>query len=471
MRRARTELLLLGALALLAVVVRWVSRDEITADMRIFLQWYRWLDEAGGFPGLDREIGNYNAPFLYLLATLTYLPGPAILKIKAAWTVFDVLLVYFGYRIVALRYTGWRVPALAASVLAFLPTVVVNSSFWGQCDAMWASFCLGGLYFLLRGRQWHAVALLTVAIAVKPQAVFIFPTLVLLLLAGRQRWRTLLAAPAIYITLDLPAMLLGRDPIELLTLYSPARQTLHVPDLTSKAPTLYAFLPVTTRLDTLRTLGYVFAAVLVLGVIYTLIASRAKLDADRLVTAAALFSILVPFVLPGMHDRYFFLADALTVILTFYRPRLWLVPLLVQVGSLLSYPRFLFQGAEHGSFVPLPVLAALMLTALLITAHALVQDLRPGLSHATGLNQAAEPLVRRRGAADHDPGSSAWERRSSMKREAAGDPIRDRRDREYADQRPPRPNRRTTMPRPLSADKAQLQASRAIRSARRPRLP
>ena len=372
----KAEFVLLGVLAVLAVVLRWAGRHEITPDMRNFLAWYDQLKSAGGVPGLRHEIGNYNAPFLYLLVLLTYLPGPALIKIKMAWCVFDVLLVYFTYRIVALRWAGWRIPALAALVMAFLPTVVVNSSFYGQCDALWAAFLVGGLYQLLRWRQWWGVTLFAVALAIKPQAIFIFPVLLLLVLAGQVRWRTLLAVPLVYLVLDLPAIVAGRSPIELLTIYNPDRQSKYITALTANAPNVYAFLPVTTRLDTLRTLGYVFAAVLVLGVLYTLIASRVPLDARRIVTAATLFALLVPFVLPGMHERYFYLADVLTVVLAFYRPRLWFLPVLVQAASLLSYLPFLFWQEPHGPLVGLRVLATLMLAALLITGYALLSDLK-----------------------------------------------------------------------------------------------
>ena len=80
LRRDKAELVLLAGLAGLALLIRWVGHDEITPDMRTFVEWYTALD---GFPGLGKEIGNYNAPFLYLLAALHYLPGPAIIKISA----------------------------------------------------------------------------------------------------------------------------------------------------------------------------------------------------------------------------------------------------------------------------------------------------------------------------------------------------------------------------------------------------
>jgi Gpi18-like mannosyltransferase len=253
---------------------------------------------------------------------------------------------------------------------------VVNSSFYGQCDAIWAAFALGGLDQLLRGRQWWGVTLFTVGLAFKPQAIFVFPVLLLLALAGQLRWRTLLAVPLLFVALDLPAIFAGRNPVELLTLYNPERQAKYIPSLTSHAANMYAFLPLTTRLGTVKTLGYAFAAILVVGVIYTLIASRIRLDATRILTAATLFALLVPFVLPGMHERYFFLADVLTVVLAFYRPRLWFVPLIVQAASLLSYLPFLFLDERHGPFVDLKVLATMMVAAILSTGYALLHDLQ-----------------------------------------------------------------------------------------------
>jgi Gpi18-like mannosyltransferase len=402
-RRHAQEILLLAALALLAVLVRLAGRHEVTEDMRIFSAWSDQLRAAGGWRGLDQEIGNYNAPFLYLLALTLYLPGATLIKIKLVWVVFDVVLAYFTYRIVQLRRPGWRVPAIATLIMLFLPTVVFNASFYGQTDAMWAAFALGGVYYLLRDKPWWAVSMCTVALAFKPQGIFIFPLLGLLVLLGRLPWRSLLAVPAVYLALDLPAILLGRDPIELLTLYDPGRQAVHAPGLTSNAPSVYAYLPVSTRIESLRSIGYVLTAALILGIYYVFVVRRARPDRDQIVTAATVFAILMPFFLPGMHERYFFLADVLALVLAFYRPRLWPVPLLVQAASFLAYQPFLFgRGKEN-----LPLLATLMLAALVISTYVLVTSIHPqsrqGLFELVRLDQHLAGLGTLR-RADDAPG-------------------------------------------------------------------
>jgi Gpi18-like mannosyltransferase len=256
--------------------------------------------------------------------------------------------------------------------MVLLPTVVLNASFYGQMDSVWASLALGGVYFLLRDRPWWGVALCAAAVAVKPQGIFIFPLLLMLLLAGRLPGRSLLAAPAVLLVLDLPALALGRSPAELFTVYDLSRQAVHVPALSLRAPSLYAFVPATSRVDTVRTLGYVLAAALLLGVCYALVVRGVAVTRERTVEAAALFAILTPFVLPGMHERYFYLADVTSLVLAFYRPRRWFVPLLVQAGSLLSYEEYLF-GAD-ARMLPEVVPATLMLAALITLGHDLLSD-------------------------------------------------------------------------------------------------
>jgi Gpi18-like mannosyltransferase len=252
--------------------------------------------------------------------------------------------------------------------------VVVNASMYGQCDSIWVAFCLGGVYYLLKNHQYRGVALIAVAIAFKPQGVFILPVLLLLVLAGKTKARTLLALPVVYVALDLPAILLGRSPGELLTIYT---QQLDDSDrLARSGPSVYHYLPVTVGTDILRDFGYLFTIVLVLGVCYVLVVTKTELDATRVLTAAACFAILVPFLLPGMHERYFYLADVLTVVLAFYLPRLWYLPLLIQASSALAYAPFLFRGGPQGTFVDIKVLATMMLAGILVSGYALLHDVR-----------------------------------------------------------------------------------------------
>jgi Gpi18-like mannosyltransferase len=90
------------------------------------------------------------------------------------------------------------------------------------------------------------------------------------------------------------------------------------------------------------------------------------------VLLATMFVVLAPFFLPSMHERYFYLADVLSVVVAFHHPRrLWPVPLLVQFASAFSYVPFLSQGGPGSgetAAVPFWILALAMLAALALLA-------------------------------------------------------------------------------------------------------
>jgi Gpi18-like mannosyltransferase len=395
----RVEWLLVVALAGLALLARLVGLHQRTGDMVIFETWSHQLVTAGGWRGLSKQIGNYNAPFLYLLLFATYLPGSLIVKIKLVWMVFDVVLAFFTYKLVGLAWPGRRIPVIAALIMVFVPTVILNASYYGQIDDMYASFCVGGLYFLLRGRPWWGLAMCGVALSLKPQGVFIFPLVGLLLLAGRIPWRSLLAVPAVYLALDVPALLLGRDPGELLTIYSPSRQSQWITRLTYQAPSIYNFIPGSPdRIDSIKKLGEIFLVALILGIYYVLIVRRVELTRARIVTVSALFAIMVPFLLAGMHERYFFLADVMAVALVFFRPRLWYVALLVESASFLSYLPYLFHWTK--ATLPMTVPSTLMFAALIVVAYHVVRDAAQPAADPPGSGKARVPAAR---AAADDP--------------------------------------------------------------------
>ncbi|MEU8241598.1 hypothetical protein AB0C07_25400 [Actinoplanes missouriensis] len=370
----QNDLLLLSALFVLAIAIRVPALDQTTGDTDIFVQWYRQMMAAGRWDSLSEQIGNYNAPFVYTMLFASYLPGAIVVKLKIAWLCYDVLLAFFTYKLATLAFPGrWRAPVLAALVMLFVPTVATNASFYGQIDAMWASWAAGGVYFLARGRHWWGVTLCTVSIAFKPQGVYILPLIGLLILAGRIPWRSLLAIPVTYLLLDVPALLAGRDPIELLTIYSLDRQARIIEHVNYGAPSMYAFLrPSADRVDTVKALGYLFCAALVIGIIYVLVARAAALTTERVVMSATLFSLLVPFFLPGMHERYFFLGDVMIVILVFFRPRLWYLAVMEQFASLMVYAPYLFHN--NGRPVPLEICATLMLVTIALVAYHLFRD-------------------------------------------------------------------------------------------------
>jgi hypothetical protein len=55
-----------------------------------------------------------------------------------------------------------------------------------------------------------------------------------------------------------------------------------------------------------------------------------------------LFSLLVPFLLPRMHERYFFIAECLAIVYVFYYRKHWWIPVLLQVVAINTYYQYLY---------------------------------------------------------------------------------------------------------------------------------
>jgi Gpi18-like mannosyltransferase len=389
-RRRLLPAIVVVAVVVVAVAARLSFVDEVTSDYRAFLSpWYDALAAGGGFRAVGQEIGNYNPPYLYLLAAATYLPIPKIVAIKLVSIVFDVVLAGFAGLIVRRRFGTWTSVAAFAVVL-FAPTVLINSGYWGQCDSIYAAFCLGSLYFLLRGRDWWACIFFGLALSFKLQAVFFLPALLIVLVVNRRRLLALLSVPATFVAMLLPAAWAGRSWRNLLMVYpdqittgsgtlgggrgggggfgGPASSsTGGLGTWTQNGPTMFQWVGGSVAA---LVLGLVIAAVLIIG-IGLLCWRRRPLTEPQILLTATTMVLAVPFFLPQMHERYFYLADVLTIVTAFYIRRFWPVAVAVSASSLLSYAPFLWRTTP----VPLPLVAFLeflaVLAALVTFVHVL----------------------------------------------------------------------------------------------------
>jgi Gpi18-like mannosyltransferase len=295
------------------------------------------------------------------------------------------------------------------AVVLFAPTVVVNSAAWGQCDSIYAAFCVGSLYFLLRRKPWSACVFFGVALSFKLQAIFFLPVLLIVLVANRQRLLALLAVPAAFAVMLVPAALAGRDLSSLLMIYPNQVSTGGTAavgqsggtggsgqrgaasgggtigadggfgqaggfgrtagfgqragasgSLTQNAPTFYQWVGSSSLW---KYLGLAFAALVAIVVAAMALLRKRPLAGPEVVVLATTIVLAVPFFLPEMHERYFYLADVMTIVMAFYVRRYWPVAVVVTGCSLLSYAPFLWQR----TVVPLPLVAFAEFLAVIVT--------------------------------------------------------------------------------------------------------
>ena len=316
--------------------IRYASVPLESADLVHFRTWYRFIADNGHFAALTHEWFDYNVPYLYLLAAVgAALPSldPTI-AVKAISVAFDYALAFAVYKCVGVKSRTRLVPLLAALATLMAPTVLTNSSLYGQTEAIYATFLVACLYFLLAGRQAWAFVAFGLALAFKLQAVFLAPLFLWLLMKRACDWRCFLLVPAVFLAALVPAWLVGRPLESLLSIYWRQAET-PTWSLSAGLPNLWAWVP--DSLYQWWPLGVVLAACTVLLVAVAVRRSPAKMTSELLVLLATYSALVVPFVLPKMHQRYFFPAEVIGIVLAFYLPRYWFVPVIVGGASFGTY--------------------------------------------------------------------------------------------------------------------------------------
>jgi Gpi18-like mannosyltransferase len=206
------------------------------------------------------------------------------------------------------------------------------------------------------------------AFAFKAQSVFLAPLLAALWLRRILPLWTVALIPVIYIAAMVPAWLEGRPAADLATVYLAQGETFH--NLTRNAPSLYTFLsdryygPVTIA-------GLLLAAGTAGVYVWIIWKSRVRVGQTMLLELALLTLVLMPFVLPKMHERYFFPADILSIAYAFYHPSRYYVPIAVGLTSFFAYQPYLVGHA----IVPLRVLTLVMGVSLVVIARGVLPKL------------------------------------------------------------------------------------------------
>ena len=310
----------------------FASHDYLTG----FELWYRIVAE-GGWRSLGQNFSNYAPPYFYILYIVHRLAPalPTLYAVKLPGLFFDVLLCV-GAAALVHAVTKSAVRSVGAGLVLFLaPTIFLNSALWGQTDSYYAAFCLLFVLAAMTDRPWLAMASLGIAVSFKLQSVFVFPFLMALWMTKKISWKMLWVPPAVYLLSLIPALLAGRPILDALTIY--LGQAGYSETLTLNAPNLYAwmnYLPygIVGPAAILLTVGVI--GLYLYGVQYR---ATTYPRPRTFLLLAALSASLVPYFLPGMHERYFYLQDALAVIVAFCCPSLFFLPLLSVFSSLISY--------------------------------------------------------------------------------------------------------------------------------------
>jgi len=324
-------MMIAGLMALRGALLYFHSGDY-AGHLSYWLEDMRYLSVS---EALRTRVGNYNMPYMYILLVISRINFHGLYLIKFASMIFDILLAYFVMKLVALRTDSAHLRMAAFIGALAIPTVVLNAAMWAQSDSIYTAFAVGAVYFALAGKGKFAYIFMGLAISFKLQAIFILPLFFVLALKGKIRLEDAWMFPATFWLTLLPAFIAGMPVVTALSVY--LDQFHYYSSLHSNATTIWRLVGGVDNYQFI-TVGLFLAGTAVTAFLYFIYVHRDRITKTTdYVYIAYLFAVLLPFLLPKMHDRYLFMADVLSLVLFAYNKKRWYVPLVTPYASYNTY--------------------------------------------------------------------------------------------------------------------------------------
>lgn len=326
-----------------ALIMRFCMFSYESHDYTTFLSgWFDYLKNNGGLLALATYQGNYNAPYMTIMALLTYLPFNSLHLIKFISIIFD-----FGLALSSAALVKYLVPKnknlyyfITYSVMLFIPEIVLNSAVWGQCDAGYTMFIVLALLYLFKEDYLKSFIFLGVSFALKLQFIFILPLFIVVYFIKKKFsiWHFLII-PLVNFILCLPAIIIGKPIKDLLLVYflqtAEYKEYINLNFINlyglvgNNGNILHAFGIFTTLLICLITLVY-------------LMYKKVNLTNKLMLNLGLWFVVIVTFFLPCMHERYLYLGCVLAVIYFITYKENFILMLSIILCSILTYFNYLF---------------------------------------------------------------------------------------------------------------------------------
>lgn len=365
-------------ITVLSLLVRIVSINFESMDYKNFLEpWFNELKEYGGFKALNRDIGNYNAPYMTILAFLTYLPIKPIISIKAVSIVFDYLCAFAVVKIVKIILKDNKdenyISLILYGIIIFLPTIVLNGACWGQADSIYVAFILFSIKCLLEEKYIKSFILLGISFAFKLQFMFILPLYILIYISKRKfSILNFLIIPLMNVIMCIPAIIFGKSISSCMNVYI-NQASLNSDKLNMNFPNIYnIFFELNGRNFTyapnefISKIGIGITIFLFIIIAFAVLYKKIEFD-NRKIIEFGLWSVMIAtFFLPHMHDRYLFIGDILSLVYVIYNKKRFYIPIGIELISLYCYCYFLFGRNLN---IPIQYISILYLILLVILSN------------------------------------------------------------------------------------------------------
>lgn len=332
-------------ITIVALLIRYFMRNFKSSDYINFLSpWFDYIKNNGGLKALSNFPGDYNAPYMTIIALLTYIPFNKLWLIKGVSIFFDFTLaissVLLVKQILNDKCNNKFILLLTYFAVLMLPTVVMNSAMWGQCDSIYATFIILSLFFLFKKKYIYSFIMLGIAFSFKLQFIFILPLyIVIYALEKKYSIFKFLLIPITNFIMCLPAIFFGMPLKKCVIIYAKQTQT-YSKYLTLNFPNIYNIIG-NKNVDIFYKIGVMITILICFFMLVYLIYKKIRLNNEKIITLALWFLVITTYFLPGMHERYLFVGEIISIIyLVIYRKNLPLV-IFINISSMITYLRFL----------------------------------------------------------------------------------------------------------------------------------
>jgi len=361
---------------ILAIALRVSYFNYKSGDYNSFLyKWFNAIKEKGGIKGFEYTADNcdYTSAYVFLITLMTLFPVDSLYSYKIVSCLFDIVMAAY-VALIVLHVNKNKVTSVCAyAVILFLPNVFLNSAVWAQCDSIFTCFVIMSLYYILKGKSGTAMAMYGIAFAFKIQAVFFAPVIIVLLFRKKIKITGVFWMFGSYFLCSLPAMIFGVNPlIALFGAYS-VQVGEYSSRLSLNAPNLYQLFVKSFTSSYVSKMG-VFFALGVCGILCVYFYRYEFEFTDKLIIAVSyLFTVMLPFVLPHMHERYFYLADITAVIFAFVYYKKSYISVLTVYASFRVVMRYLFDN--ENTKINFVYMAFIMLIGIVLLCQFLINEI------------------------------------------------------------------------------------------------
>jgi Gpi18-like mannosyltransferase len=372
------ENLIFGIVILLTLRIRFAFFPFQTNDYNSFLKpWMQYIVDHGGFEAFRVKFYDYTPFYVYLLWIGTELQANYLYWIKGISVLFDFVMAYYIGKIVAIKYP--KVFKMAFLVTLMAPAVVFNGSLWGQVDVMYSSMVMACLYYILTNKHIKAALFFALGLCLKLQSLFFAPVFLWLIVTKNIPKKFIITLVALFVGLYLVMILpisqgviFQNNPLDstknarplfdstfsiingvktetpdtrdgLLTIYpNQPKNYSHI--VMGPASSMYQWVD-DKNYEYFYQNGLTIAIVVVLILAYYLVSNKiVNVDNDVIIKLALISTLAVPFLLPKMHERYFFLADVMALVYAFWFPKKFWVGVAIAFISFTVYIQAVIGG-------------------------------------------------------------------------------------------------------------------------------